>query len=292
LLEVVVAVLIYRETIPPADPRLGRHIHHDSRSRHYTFDTDGITPTSVQHTRRVPVLDQGQLGSCTGNAGIGALGTDPLYDTLTDEQRARLDEPAAVDLYSAATAIDGVRGQYPPTDTGSDGLAIAKVLKADGRIAGYQHTFSLDAALRALTVTPVIAGMNWYEQMFHPDPDGRVHPGGQLAGGHEIVADGLDVELERVWFTNSWGTSWGVDGRFWLSFADLGRLLGEQGDITVFVPRTAPPPTPAPPVPADTVLAAALAHDRAWLTAPHRGAAGRVAKACAAFLAATPTPGQ
>jgi hypothetical protein len=285
-----VTVLIYRETIPATDPRLGRHIHHDSRSLAYAFNTDGLTLASIWHPRLIPVLNQGQLGSCTGNAGIGALGTAPFYDTLTDVQRAHLDEPAAVDLYSAATAIDGVRGQYPPTDTGSDGLSIAKVLKADGRIGGYQHTFSLDAALLALTVTPEIVGMNWYAPMFSPDVDGRVHPGGQLAGGHEIVADELDVELERVWFTNSWGVDWGVGGRFWLSFADFGRLLSEQGDVTVFVPRGTTPPNPPAPD-RDVVLEAALRADHAWLGSPHRGAAGRVAKACAAFLAAGPHTG-
>src|SRR5262245_50700699 len=72
---------IIRERIPSTDPRLRRHVHHDSESRRYAFDTAGLTLVSTKHQRRIPVLDQGQLGSCTGNAGVGCLGTDPYYGT-------------------------------------------------------------------------------------------------------------------------------------------------------------------------------------------------------------------
>jgi hypothetical protein len=37
-------------------------------------------PLDGQHWERVvPILDQGELGSCTSNAGTGALGTQPFY---------------------------------------------------------------------------------------------------------------------------------------------------------------------------------------------------------------------
>jgi hypothetical protein len=260
--------------IPSTDPRLARHVRHDDASWNYRFPTEGLSIVSAKHTRRIPVLDQGQLGSCTGNAGIGCLGTDPFWVTVAGAAAGptgipwyKLNEAGAVDLYSHATLSDDYPGNYPPDDTGSDGLTIAKVLKSAGEISGYQHTFSRDDALKALGVTPAIVGIPWTNDMFNPDGDGRVHPTGSIAGGHEICADEVDAENQRVWFTNSWGTSFGVNGRFYLSFADFGDLLSQQGDVTIFTPLTQPAPTPTP-ADADHQLLTDLEH---WLAEHHVG---------------------
>lgn len=293
---------VHFERIPSTDPRLGRHIRHDDRSHAYAYPTAGLTLTSAKHERRIPVLDQGQLGSCTGNAGIGALGTDPLYASLRESVGAQvgavvttgvysLDEAGAVALYSAATKLDDAPGSYPPDDTGSDGLSVAKALRNAGEISGYQHTFTLTDALLALGRTPVITGVSWYEDMFNPDSDGRLRIGGGLAGGHEFVVDEIDAEHELVWMTNSWGTSWGIGGRAYLTFDDWGRLLADQGDVTVFTPLTAPAPTPsptptpAPPADPDRALAA-IAHP--WVLEHHTAVGGNnhMASALKSWLAA------
>jgi hypothetical protein len=77
--------------------------------------------------------------------------------------------------------------------------------------------------------------------MFNPDADGRVHPTGSIAGGHEIVARTLDVPGQKVWFDNSWGSSWGVGGKFYLTFTDFGNLLSQQGDVVVLIPKSVTP---------------------------------------------------
>lgn len=259
--------IIYKEKINSVDPRLKRSINHDSRSKLYTFNTARLVITSTVHPRHIPILDQGRVGSCTGNAGIGALATDPFYKSVSNNIIYPLNETGAVHLYSDAEVIDG-SGPYPPNDNGSCGLSIAKALKNAGLISGYQHTFTLDDALKALTVTPIIVGMYWYEGMMHPDVDGRIHPTGNILGGHEVVARQIDAPHQRVWFDNSWGNSWGVQGRFYLTFDDLGSLLSQQGDVMVFVPNTEPSPRPSTttttttkPNP-DTILAAAM---KAWI---------------------------
>jgi len=223
--------------------RLGRIVEHDPRSRQYKFDTSEIEVRSVKHRRVIPVLDQGDLGSCVGNAVVGALGTDPFYATVAD---IILDQAVAVDIYSDATKLDEFPGAYPPIDTGTSGLAGAKAAKNLGFISGYTHTFSFIDALKALTTTPVITGINWYESFDFPRPGGMVDLDGNVLGGHEVVLDEISAELGLIGATNSWGSSWGNRGRFYIKFEDYERLLDEQGDVTVFTPLTEPAPIPVP----------------------------------------------
>ena len=71
--------------------RLGRHVRHDSRSLLFPWQQSGTPLQDVLLTRHIALLDQGDVGSCTGNAETGALGTDPLYGTLPPDRQAQLD---------------------------------------------------------------------------------------------------------------------------------------------------------------------------------------------------------
>lgn len=241
--------------IPSSDPRLGRHIEHDPRSRAFAYRAPAtLELVSVRHERFIPVLDQGNLGSCTGNTALGGMGTAPHYPLL-DDIVTDWSQDEAVRIYSEATAIDEWDGAWPPEDTGSSGLAVAKVLKGRGWISGYQHTFSLEDMKAALQETPVFLGINWYENFFNPAFDGEISIGTNdfVAGGHEIVVDEIDMEKQRFGFTNSWGPWWGVNGRGYISFALMARLLSEQGDVVVPVAISEPAPTPDPTVPVDPI---------------------------------------
>lgn len=214
--------------------KLGRKVNHDPRSLHYAFDTTNIEITDIEHERLIPVLNQGEVGSCTGNAAIGCIYTSPF--TIPEYPVFQPTEDGAISLYSAAEEIDG-DGPYPPNDNGSSGLSVAKSLLNVKMISSYQHTFTLQDALKALTHYPIITGINWYEDMFTPDSDGRVHPTGALAGGHEIEAYKIDTENGRIWFYNSWGTDWGINGTFYMTWEDYETLLLEDGDVTVLIPN-------------------------------------------------------
>jgi hypothetical protein len=179
------------------------------------------------------------------------LGTDPFFDTVNG--KITLDESTAVKIYSAATKIDSAPGSYPPTDTGSDGVSVAQAAKNLGLISGYTHTFNFDDALKALSSQPVIIGINWYSNFFHPKAGViKTFPGDTVAGGHEIVLDEIDMSRNLVGGTNSWGPGWGDGGRFYIDFDLFRRLLSEQGDVTAFVPLTQPAPIPVPPTPTPT----------------------------------------
>jgi hypothetical protein len=272
------------------DPRLGRHVQHDERSRRFAYRGPVSPPHTVKHERQVPVFDQGAVGSCTGNAAIGCLATGPFFPTVNERDAAEirtLSQEAAVWVYSQASMIDPFRGQYPPDDTGSDGLSVAKVLHGAGAISGYEHAFGLDQALAALMNTPLITGTSWLEGMYEPDAEGLVRPTGKSVGGHEYVIDEYDAERGWVGFTNSWSERWGLRGRFYMEAEAFGTLLADNGDVTVFVPSTEPAPEPDPDGPAgddaDMSLAAAVG---SWARNTHATGSKRVRRAVATWLTA------
>jgi hypothetical protein len=232
--------LIPENVIP--GKRLGRHVYHDPRSLNYLVE-ETTTVVSKNWPRRIPVLDQGEVGSCTGNATVHALGCDPNYATLATKVKAglRLDEPEAQRIYSAAETIDG-DGPFPPNDNGSYGLSVAKAAKNAGLISGYTHATSLNAMCSALQRGPVIIGINWYDSFDTPNPSsGRVEISSNavIRGGHEVCVNWIDVKNRLFVATNSWGVGWGIKGTFEFSWDTMTTLFGEQGDCTQFVPLTA-----------------------------------------------------
>ena len=207
--------------------RLGRHVVHDPRSRNFPAETAGAIK-SVQHTSVSLPLNQGQIGSCTANALCGALDSTP-----DNTAGRRFHEKDAVKLYELETQLEGQ--PYPPNDPGGSGLMVCKAAKQLGWISAYRHAFSVHSALLALTLRPVITGVNWYTSFDAPDANGLVAIAAhaKVRGGHEVLADGIDEPNQLVWFWNSWGKSFGVGGRFCMSFDTWGQLLSEQGDVTV-----------------------------------------------------------
>lgn len=271
---------------------LGRHVNHDPRSRRFAYRGPLALPSPVYHERHIPIFDQGSLGSCTGNAALGILATGPYWDAepqswhdngpLGSTGRIPWSEPGAVTLYSMLTAADDFPGTYPPDDTGSDGLTAAKVLTSLGIVPGYQHTFSLTDALQALQHFPLLVGTEWLDNMFYPNDVGIIRASGPVDGGHEWIVDEfvpagriphvgpyhLSDKTDFIGGTTSWGTSFGLDGRFYLSVPDFGKLLAKDGDVIVLSPPNAPAPEPTPePGPADDADRALATAMRTWLEA-------------------------
>ena len=213
----------------PGAGRLGRHVEHDPQSRAFSAGTASVK--SILHKRHGKAFQQGDLGSCTGNAMAGVLMTEPLW-----KSGRTLTEKDAVALYKAATKLDNIPGVYPPNDTGSSGLAVMKAAVKAKYITGYAHTFSLEQLLGSLVLKPGILGINWYSSFDDARPDGecRLTASAKLRGGHEVQLFGIDAKKHRVWCINSWGSTWGgkKNGTFYFTWKTLERLLHEQGDAT------------------------------------------------------------
>jgi hypothetical protein len=207
---------------------LGRHIHHDPRSRDYpAARARGLA--SVTHRSVGLPLDQGDHSCSTAHSLVGALNSAPNFaggDPLTSAD--------AIRIYERAAAL---QGDSYISGHGSSGLMACKAAVELGLIGSYEHAFGIDHALESLVLCPVMTGLKWYSSFDSPDPrTGLVErtADASFRGGHEVLADAIDVENELVWFWNSWGASYGrFGGRFCMSFETWHRLLEDQGDVTV-----------------------------------------------------------
>jgi hypothetical protein len=233
----MVAITVVEYDEQPGAGRLGRHAEHDPRSRAYDIEPADHTPgppRAVLWRRLSPILDQGDLGSCTGNAMAGWLGSEPYSETVTDA--ARYGEQFAVDLYEEATRIDRVPGAYPPIDTGSTGLAVAKAARRQRLITGYRWAFTTAGLIHALQEGPVIVGVAWYEGFDTPDEHGLVAIAGEIRGGHEFLIRGFQPRpgIEGVFIAdNSWGSDWGQGGSFCFTTHTWAQLRDQHADVVV-----------------------------------------------------------
>lgn len=245
---------VYRERLP-YHPLLGRHIEHHEASKRFLVPAKATaTFTVVKYTGIAPILNQGNLGACTGYSCTALYSyIEPNLATLpsTPEEWDAL----AKKVYSVGTQNDEFDGEYPPDDTGSSGIGVAKASQKLGFASGYLHITSPAALAAALETGPVIVGTVWYNSMFDPDANGniKVNTRSGVAGGHEYVLDEVTAD-GRFGFRNSWGEDWGVGGRFYMKQKDFLKLLADDGDATQLVPVTEPSPTPSPgPAPGPVV---------------------------------------
>jgi Papain family cysteine protease len=218
--------------------RLGRHVLHDPRSLEHLVPVRTVGLRSRTWRHYIQILDQGEVGQCTGFASTNVLGTSPWWGTLKHQRQAglELNGGEGSTIYSMATSLDPWPGSYPPDDTGSDGLSAAKACQRLGLIKSYQHITSLDAAQSAIQTRPFIVGTNWYSMMDEPNAKGVVTVGGTVRGGHEYACIGWS-RVHGMWkFVQSWGPTWGKAGYFYYTDESLTRLLSEDGDATVFLP--------------------------------------------------------
>jgi C1A family cysteine protease len=187
-----------------------------------------------------PIYDQGQLGSCTGNAISGAVDYENhklVGQFLTPSRlwvyyQERVIE-GTVSQDSGGQIRDGVKavaklGVCPETDWPYDISTFAKAPpKKDytdalkDRVLTYQAVTQDLFALKSVLAKgmPIVFGFTVYEAFesqavadsgIVPMPD----PQEKVVGGHAVVLVGYDDAVDRFRVRNSWGTGWGQKGYF------------------------------------------------------------------------------
>jgi hypothetical protein len=230
----------------------GRNINHDPESLRYKIPAQAVTPKSVEWDIFIPILNQADIGKCVAETGAEALGSEIFWKTLPREVQLAISTSVSTAetwtsaLYRELTRADTFPGSWEPDDTGSDGLTLAKVLTKRGLINGYQHATTVAEAEAAIQRGPFAAGTIWLADMMTPRADGTLRISGKAVGGHEYLCFKRDAERDLWWFRNHWTARWGLKGTFAYDTPALQKLMSMQGDITSFVPLSAPKPTPTP----------------------------------------------
>lgn len=246
----------FRE-LPDNPFRMGRHQAHDWLDEMPETDVDvrglgwleqKITkPITVTHAEIVPCFDQGQIGDCTANAGLGTLVTAPYAQSLTAEKLSHAfthsslpDEQDAVEVYEIETKIDDsqIPGEYPPDDTGSTGPWSMIALQQLGLVSSFVHSRSAHNSLVLLNTGPISIGVPWFKSMFNVDSQGNIvfDPESGVAGGHQVAIVANDTDNRRITIRNSWGEGWGQDGHAFLSYKGFDYLFNHGADTVQ--PRT------------------------------------------------------
>jgi hypothetical protein len=189
------------------------------------------------------VLDQGNEGSCVGHSIGHELIATPIPCPSVDHEYAYR-------IYKEAQKVD----EWPGEDyEGTSVLAGLKVIKDLGWCDEFRWSFShLDTELGIAYEGPGIAGTNWYTDMMNLDSEGFIHPTGYNEGGHCYLYLGVDIEKKAFVIHNSWGESWGRNGRAFISFDDYEKLRVNEGEMAFLIGRhdtggiEPPPPEPEP----------------------------------------------
>lgn len=177
------------------------------------------------------VLDQGNYGTCVGNGWAQFGNSDPVEDNFS-EKDARA-------IYYEATVIDGQPDNPDAPGGGQQGSTVrsgAKAMVNRGRIKAYAFANSTDTITAWLRSSgPVVVGTDWTNDMFYPDAQGFVAPSGGVAGGHCYLLIGVSADGNVYTFLNSWGSSFGLGGRFKMKVSDFAGLLANQGEACTAV---------------------------------------------------------
>lgn len=221
------------------NPRLGRYPQKDARNLLFPVvrGIDDRRPRSWTWALD-RWLDQGYDGACVGfSFAHSALARPSLLQTVTEDVAKQIYfEAQKIDPWEGG-AYDGANPHYEGTSV----LAGAKIAQSLGHFKTYEWASDLNSLILAIGYKgPAIIGVNWWSGMFGPDVGGYIWPTGNIEGGHAIVV--VSVNLKGSYFVlhNSWGRSWGVDGRCRVTFDVMEKLLNEGGEACVPLYRRMP----------------------------------------------------
>lgn len=204
-----------------------------------------VLPTKVDLRPLCSTVEsQGALGSCTGQAIVGALeflqrATKQkqvnlsrlfvYYNERVAEGTVNEDAGAIIRTGIKSVATTGVCKEtlwpYKTTKFRTKPTDVAYADAGNHKAGAYERITSLDELRHALANNrPVVFGISVYDS-FESDAVAQTgvvpmpKKGEQCLGGHAILAVGYDDVAKRVICRNSWGSAWGQKGYFTLPYA-------------------------------------------------------------------------
>jgi C1A family cysteine protease len=193
-----------------------------------------------------PVYDQGQLGSCTGNAIAAALQFNQIKEKSADifgpsrlfiyyneraiEHTINTDSGAMIRDGIKSVAKDGAPHEtlwpYDISKFQSKPSAAAYADAGKHRAILYQRLAQSLSQFKGCLASgyPFVFGFSVYESFEGADvaKTGIMPmPGAneKQIGGHAVLAVGYDDASERIIVRNSWGPKWGLAGYFTMPYA-------------------------------------------------------------------------
>jgi C1A family cysteine protease len=223
----------------------------DARDHHYAAPLMALQKLAarVDLTSHCPhVYDQGELGSCTGNAIAGAIEFAEMKEKLPHPAT-----PSRLFIYYNERVIE----HTVPTDAGAmirDGIKsvnkqgacrektwpydVAKFANkppvsayeeaTQHQVTSYQRISRTLNQMKGCLASgyPFVFGFTVYTSFMSDTvaKSGKApmpHHGESIEGGHAVVAVGYDDADQRFIVRNSWGTGWGIKGYFTMPYAYL-----------------------------------------------------------------------
>ncbi len=214
-------------------------------SRDYVYQAAEVTvPTAVDlRPFCTPIEDQGNLGSCTGQAVAGAI-------ELLNKRNSKQTDVSRLYIYyyermllgtinydSGAYIRDGIKATnkygapleklwpYNIAQFRTQPSQPAQIDGAKRRVTLYERATNFNACINALAQGfPVIIGYLVYSSFvtntvsrtgMMPYPDVRRE---RMLGGHAVLLVGYNNATNRFIARNSWGTNWGDKGYFYMPY--------------------------------------------------------------------------
>jgi hypothetical protein len=209
--------------------KFGRLVEFDERSRNFPVRELLATDKLRSYTWSCGiVLDQGNIGACTGFSVAQEAAAKPaVIKNITNQ--------TGLEVYRRAQQLDEWPGE---NYEGSSVLGAIKAGTEKGWYKEYRWAFSEnDLALAVGHHGPAVIGINWYDSMSTPNGKGIITVSGEIAGGHAILCNGFNVKTGLYRLHNSWGNVWGINGECFISRLDMIRLLQEDGEACIPVVR-------------------------------------------------------
>jgi C1A family cysteine protease len=177
-----------------------------------------------------PAWDQGNTSQCVAYSWLKMFEAGPIKNAVQQSQ--------AEGYYRIFQQNDEWPGE---NYEGTSNNAAARILQREGKIGDYFWADDVETAAKwIINKSPIIFGTIWTSSMFYTDPKHFImfSPADQIVGGHAYIALGVnlkircpDSSLGAFRICNSWGPTYGEQGKAWLPFSTARILLRENGEI-------------------------------------------------------------